>query len=169
MLRILSERGFEHTMQALDVGRVDIPPAAARLEDEQRVSVKSNCIEVAGILRGNLGHCVGVGLVLLAALGRVEIFHVADAQRLDEGALGGRRLVFQADGLLHGRVGERRLIRGHRAIQVRTPRPAFAPVTNCALGIALGGFAERAHRVETREGVHHLEALVEKRLGFFIR
>ena len=80
----------------------------------------------------------------------------------------GDALSLQADRLLRGGVGERRLLGRHRAVQVRAPRPAFAPVADRAVGIALPRFAERAHRVEARERVHHLEALVEKRLRFLV-
>ncbi len=122
-----------------------------------------------GYCVGHLGHGVGVGLVLFLARLDVEILDVADAQRVDERALLRRRLVLQADRLLRGGVREGRLLGRHRAVQVRAPRPAFAPVADGAVGIALPRFAERAHRVEAGERVHHLEALVEKRLRFLVR
>src|SRR5688572_1547534 len=119
--------------------------------------------------RGHFRHRLGVGLVLFAPLLDIEIFYVAHAERVDEVALLRRRLVLQADRLLRGGIGKRRLLGRHRAVQVRAPRPALAPIADRALRVALPGLAERAHRVEARERIHHLEALVEERLRFLVR
>ena len=45
------QRRFEHAVQPLDVRRVDVARAAARLEQEQRVGVERDGVEVVGILR----------------------------------------------------------------------------------------------------------------------
>jgi hypothetical protein len=135
-------------MQPLDVRRVDIARAAARLEDEERIGVEGDRVEVVWELRCDLRHRVGVSLILFLALVGDKILDVADRERIDERALLRRRLVAQADRLLRRGIGERRLIGGHRPVQVRAPRPAFAPIADRAVGIALPRFAEGTDRVD---------------------
>ena len=87
MVHVAREDAFEHLMQPVHVGIVHVARAAARLEQEQRVGVERRDLEIVGILRRHLLHRLGVGAVLLDALGRVELLDVADRHRVDERAL----------------------------------------------------------------------------------
>ena len=79
-----------------------------------------------------------------------------------------RRAGLQLHRLLDRGVGVRRLVGGHRRVEVGAPCPRLAPITDGAVRIALPRFAERPDRFRFREGVHHLEALIGKRLRFLI-
>ena len=66
------------------------------------------------------------------------------------------------DGLLDRGVRERRLVRSHDPVQIRSPGPGLAPVADRAHRIAHLRFAERAHGLRLREGIGQLESLVEE-------
>ena len=168
VLDVLGQHALEHLVQALHVGIVEVARAAARLEQEEGVAVERRRVEVVGELLGHLANRLGVGLFLIHALLGIEVLHVAHLHRLDEGLLPRRGGLAQRQRLLQSGVGKRRVLGQHRAVQVRTPRPGFPPVADGARRIALPRFAERAHRVELGERVHHLEALVEELLGFVV-
>ena len=168
MLDVLGQHALEGGVEPLHVGVGQIAAAAARFHQEQRVGVERAGVEVVGVLLRQLLHGVGVGAVLVAAFGRIEVLHVAHGQGVDERAFLRRGRGAHRHGLLRGGVSEGRLLGDHRAVQIRAPRPGFAPVADGAARVALPRLAERAHRIELGERIHHLEALVEERLGFVV-
>ena len=78
MVDVAGEDALEHLVQPNDVGIVHVAPAAARLEEEERVRVEGGDLEIVGILLRNLLHRVGVRAILIDALRRVELLHVAN-------------------------------------------------------------------------------------------
>ena len=168
MVHVLRENPLEHAMQPLHALALDVARSAARLEKKQRVRVQRGDIEIVRIRGGDLADGLRIRLVLIDALLRIEFLYVADRHRVDQRALLCRRSVLQPDRLLNGRIGVRRFLGAHRTVQVRSPGPRLAPVADRAIRIALPCFAERANRLGLRERVHHLEALIEKRLRFFV-
>ena len=164
MADVPRQDALQHLMQPMDVRIVYIARAAPRLEQKEGVGIQRGDLEVLGILRGHLLHGVSVGAILLDAPGRVERLEIAHRDRVDQRTLRGRGATLQRQRFLCRCIRVRRLVGIHGRVEVRPPRPRFAPVTDRAPGIALPGFAERSHRLPLREGVHHLEALVEVRL-----
>ena len=142
--------------------------AAARLEEEERVRVERGDLEIVGILRRDLLHGVGVRAILLDALRRVELLDVADRDGVDERAFLRRGARRERARLLGRRIRVRRIFAGHRLVQVRAPRPRFAPIADRAFGVALPRFAKRPHRLGLGKRVHHLKALVEVRLRLLV-
>ena len=165
VMDVFGEDLLEHAVEALHGRAVHVARAAARLEQEQRVGIQRRRLQIVRKPLRDLLHRRGVRLVLLDPLLGIELLHVAHRDRLDQGALLLVGVRLERDGLLGRRIRVRRLLRGHRGIQVRPPRPRFAPVADGAIGIALPGLAERPHRLGLGERIHHLEALVEERLG----
>ena len=155
-------------MQPMDVGIVHVARAAARLEQKEGVGIQRGDLEIIGILCRHLLHGVGIGAILLDPLGRVERLDVAHRHRVDERALLGRGAALQRQRFLRRGIRVRRFLGVHRRIEVRPPRPRFAPVTDRAVGIALPRFAERPHGLRLGEGVHHLKALIEERLRLLV-
>jgi len=155
-------------MQLLHRRTVGIARPAPWLEQKKRLAVKRHGIEIVGIPLGELLHRVGVRPILINALGRIELLHVAHGQGVDERLLLGRCAALQRDRLLQSGIRQRRIGHRHLFVQIRAERPGFAPVTDRALRIALPRFAKRPYRLRLGEGVHHLKALREKRLGLGI-
>jgi hypothetical protein len=164
MMDVNRKNLLEARQQVLDARRVDVAGAAARLQQEERVGVERGGIEIVGIRFGQLAHRLRVGTILLDPLLRIELLDVADRQRIDVRPLLRRGARAQRQRLLERRIGAGRFLRRHRAVQVRAPRPRFAPVTDGALGVPLPRFAKRPDGLRLRERVHQLKALIEERL-----
>ena len=84
--------------------------------------------------------------------------HGLNERALNRRGMRGRK----RDGLLDRGVRERRLVRSHDPVQIRSPGPGLAPVADRAHRIARLRFAERAHGLRLREGIGQLESLVEE-------
>ena len=97
---------------------------------------------------------------------RVFLLGVAERHRVDQGALhrsGG--LFGQYDRLLDRLERQWRVRRPHPSVQKRAPRPRLAEVAHRTVWIPPLGLHERVQPLVNRERIHHLEALIEVRLG----
>ena len=170
VLDVAREDAFQHAVQPLDVGVVQVARAPARLEQEQRVAVQGGGVEVVGVALGQRLHRLRIGLVLVAPLRHVEALDVAHRQRVDVVALAGGAVARRREGhrLLERGIRVGRLRRPHRSVEVRAPGPGLAPVADGAVGVVGPRLAERADRVDLGEGVHQLHALVEELLRLLV-
>ena len=149
-------------MQAPDVRIVEVSRAAARLQQEERVGVQRGGVQIVRIPCGDLAHRVRVRAILLHARVRVEVLDVAHRQRVDEVPLPGAGMPRrEPQRLLDGGVGPGRLVGAHRPVQIRAPRPSFAPVADRTVRIVLLRLPEGAGGILLGERVHQLEALIE--------
>ena len=163
MADVLGQRALQHAHDSLDVRVRDVPRTRPRFEEEQRFGVQRRGVEVVRIRVDDLLHGVGVRAILLHPFGRIEALDVASRHGLNERALNRRGMRGRKrDGLLNRGVRERRLVRSHDPVQIRSPRPGLAPVADRAHRIAHLRFAERAHGLRLREGIGQLESLVEE-------
>ncbi len=160
---------FQHLVQLVHARLVHVARSAARFEQEQRIGVERGDLEIVRVLRGHDFHPIGVRPILIDAFLRVEFLDVANRHRVDERLFLGVGVALQADGFLDGFVGVRRFFGTHRRVEIRPPRPRLAPVADRAVGIAFPRLAKRPHRLGLRERIHHLEALIEERLGLLVR
>ena len=170
MIDVLRKNALEDAVQALHARAGDVAGSTPRLEQEQRIGVQRLSIEIVGVGIGDAAHRLGVRLVLIHSLFRIEFLDVADRHRVDERALfRGRMLFLQRERLPDGGVRVRSLVGAHRSVQVGSPCPRLAPVADGAVRVPLPRFAKRANRFGLGEGIHHLEALVEEGLRLLIR
>ena len=172
VLDVLRQHALEHAVQALDVGRVDVAGAAARLEQEQRVAVERDRVEVVRAApRTPSSSRRRRRAPDPSAFFGFELLDVARSACASMNACshGSLALALSAERLLARR--RRRTASAPASIGPFRYEPQaqrFAPVADRAAGVALPGGAERAHGVELGERIHHLHALVEERLGFRI-
>jgi hypothetical protein len=163
MLDVALQRGFEHREQPGHGGIVDRKRAGTRQQQEQRLGVERGHVEIVWVCGGDLGHGVGVGPVRGA--GPVSRTHRANQRLL----LRVGAPIGECHGLPDGRGRAFGMGDGHAAVDVWSPRPGFAPITDRTLGIPLLRFAKRSTGLDLREGVHQLKALVEVRLRLGVR
>ena len=168
VMDVLGQHLLEDLVQPLHVGVLNVARPAARLQQEERIGVERHQIEVLGVPRRKDLHGVGVRAILFHARVRLELLDVADRHGVDERALLRVGVALQGQRLLNRGIRVGRLLGRHRRVQVGAPCPRFAPVADRAVRIALPRFSKRAHRLRLREGIHHLEALVEECLGLFV-
>ncbi len=155
-------------MDLLDVRIVDVAVAASLLEQEQRIGVERDGVEIVRILLCESTRCLGPGFVLDAAVREIVVGDVAGRKRIDVGLLARTGVVPEFKRLADRCMGIRRLGRGHRHIQVGPPGPRFAPVADGALRVEFLRFAKRAYGFVLAERVHELKTLVEEGLHFGI-
>ena len=152
-------------MDLLHRGLLDVPAAAPRLEQHQRLAVQRSDVEVVGESLVHVGHGARIGRVELLAHVGVVLGRIPDRHRLDQRAL-------DLVGVLTGQllrlhdvlVRTRRVVRAHPAVQVRSPGPRFTPETHRAVGVFPLRLAEGSGRAQRGKRVHHLDALVEELL-----
>src|SRR6188474_1800364 len=104
MVHVAREDGFEELMEPANVGVVHVARATAWLEQEERIGVERRDLEIVGILRRDFLHRIGIGAVLLDALGAVELIDVANREGVDERALLWRGPALQRQCLLRSGV-----------------------------------------------------------------
>ncbi len=165
VMDVARQDALEHLVKAADVWAVHVACAAPWFEQEECVGIERRDVEVIRIPCRNLLHRIAIRAILFAAFRGIELLDVAHGDRVDERTLLLAGLVFQCHRLARGGVRVRRLLVAHRRVQVRSPRPRFSPVADRAVGITLPRLAERTDGLGLGERVHHLEALVEVRLG----
>ena len=168
MTNVSRQDAFEHLMQPLNIGIGMVARAAARLEQEERIGIQRGDIEIVRVLRRYFLHRLGIRAILFDPLRGVERLDISHRDRLDERPLLDRGTAGQGQRFARRGIRVWRLVGGHRRVQVRPPRPRLTPVADRAVSVALPCFAERPHRLRLGERVHHLEALVEERLGFHV-
>jgi hypothetical protein len=89
MSHVFAQHPFEHAMQRLTLGSLTSRVLRRGSSMEQRVGVEREDLEVVRILIGHLAHRLGVGALLIHALGGVEALDVAHRDRVDQRAFHG--------------------------------------------------------------------------------
>ena len=162
------EHRLEDGVDLLHRGFLDIPAAAPGLEQHERLAVQRSHVEVVRESLIDLGHRPRVRRVQHLAGVVVVLLLVADRHGLDQRLL---HLVGMLPGqllrLLDVLVRPWRVVAAHRSVQVGAPGPRLAPEAHGTVGVLLLSLPERTGGPQRREGVHHLDALVEEllRLG----
>ena len=168
MADVALEHALEDGVNAPHVRIVDIAVAASLLEQEKRIGVERDGVEVVRILLGQLARRIDPGFILHAAVREIVIGDVAGGERVDISLFARARVVAKLERLADGRIGIRSFRRGHRYVQIRPPGPRFAPVADGALRIEFLRFAKRAYGFVLAERIHELKALVEEGLDLGI-